>query len=546
MGNTMFFAIGEAMGGVGLLLLGIKMMSSGLEVVAGERLQSILKHATSNRFMAATVGLITTIIINSSTAVSVITVGFVNAGLMNLTQAIGVLLGINVGTTLSVQLVAFKIDAYSPIFVLIGTVMYLFIKKRSIQNIGQAVLGFGILFFSIMIMSDALRVFRTHDGFLDMIQSISNPLAALFVGIIITIAIQSSSATISILVTMLISGIPIPFQTSAFIILGANIGTSTTALIASIPASRDGKRTALFHITYDIIGSLVFGTLVILIPSILNWFQSTWSEPGRQAAMFHMLYNIATLTLLISFVTPLAKLMQFVIPLKPDERSGEHEKRLIYLDDKISLTPMLAVANAQLEVSRMGKITNENLKLALDAFFEKDTKKAGKVVKNEKIIDYLNKKISAKLIDINNITLSTSDAKKIGSMFKVISDIERIGDHAENIAEYTMTVEHNSLKFSDAAINELKTLGDLTFKITTDTMETFENQDVSNFPQIKSLEKRIDEISAEYVENHINRLKKGECEPESGVIFTDMIIDLERCSDHANNIAKKIKKVNQK
>ena len=535
-----------ALGGVGLLLLGIKMMSTSLEVLAGEKLQNILKHATSNRFMAAISGLITTIIINSSTAVSVITVGFVNAGLMTLKQAIGVLLGINVGTTLSAQLIAFRIDAYSPIFILVGIVMSLLIKKRSIQNIGNVILGFGVLFFSITIMSDAVKVFRDHQGFIDMITAISNPIIAIFVGIIITIALQSSSATIGILVTMLLSDLPIPFKTAAFIILGANIGTSTTALIASIPASRDGKRTALFHITYDIIGSLVFGTLIIIVPSVLNWFQSTWTIAARQAAMFHMLYNIATLTLLISFVTPLTKLMQFIIPLKQDEKNEEHEKRLIYLDDKISLTPMLAVTNAHLEVSRMGKITIENLKLALDAFFEKDIKKANIAVKNEKIIDYLNKKISAKLIDINNITLSISDAKKIGAMFKVISDIERIGDHAENIAEYTLATENSNLKFSESAINELKALGDLTLKIVSDALETFENQDGSGFSKIKTLEKKIDEVSAEYVENHINRLKSEDCEPESGVIFTDMIIDLERCSDHANNIAKKTKRMKRK
>ena len=535
--NETLGAILLVSGGLGLLLFGIKMMSTGLELVAGDRLQIILKRATSNRFLAAIVGVVATIVINSSTAVSVITVGFVNAGLMNLKQAIGVLLGINVGTTFSAQLIAFRIDAYAPIFILIGVIMYLFFKKRSIRNIGYVVLGFGILFFSITIMSDALRVFREHPAFLDMITVIANPILALLAGFIFTVIVQSSSATMGLLVTMHLSGVPMPFQTSAFIIFGANIGTSITAVIASIPASRDSRRTALFHITYDIIGSLVFGSLILLFPGILTWFQATWAESARQVAMFHTLYNVATLTLLISFVTPLAKLMQIIIPLKQDETSEIHERKLIYLDAKMPQRPTLAVVNAQLEICRMGKIANENVDLALKSFFDGNEDKANKVFENEKTIDFLNHNIASKLIEINKMLLSTADAEKVGEMFRALSDIERIGDHAENIAEYTQSIQDGNLKFSASAMEDLKSLADLTKKLITMALETYENQDESQLPQVDAMEDEVDDLTVVLTRNHIKRLKEASCDPKSGVIFTGMVIDLERIADHAKNIA---------
>ena len=526
-----------AAGGLGLLLFSIKMVSTGLEVIAGDQLQIVLKRATSNRFLAAVVGVIATIIINSSTAVSIITVGFVNAGLINLTQAIGVLLGINVGTTFSAQLIAFRIDAYAPIFIFIGVVMYLFFKKRNIRNIGYAILGFGILFFSITVMGDALRVFRTHPAFLEMITAIANPLLALLAGFIFTVVVQSSSATMGLLVTLHLNDVPIPFETSAFIILGANIGTSITAVIASIPASRDSKRAALFHITYDIIGSLTFGSLILIVPGILLWFQETWSESARQVAMFHTLYNVATLLLLMPFVNLLAKLMQTFIPVRQDEADEIHERRLIYLDAKTPQIPTLAVVNARLEICRMGKIANENLALALESFFQKNESKANKVFENEKTIDFLNQNITSKLVEINNMSLSTGDAEKLGEMFGILSDIERIGDHAENIAEFTLAVEEGDLKFTDAASKELEILSNAALEITAKAIDAYENQNNSQLSQIKLLEESIDEMTIEFTENHINRLKTESCEPKSGVIYIDMLNDLERSADHAENIA---------
>jgi len=535
--NTLLSNIILVAGGLGLFLFGMKMMSDGLQTIAGKRLQSILQRATSNRILAVLVGIIATIALNSSTASTVMTVSFVNSGLLNLTQAIGIILGANVGTTLSAQLVAFRIDAFAPMFIFVGIILHLFFKKKSIKNIGYVILGFGILFFGVTTMGIPLRGLANVPGFNEILTAFENPILALLAGFIFTAAVQSSTAATGVLVAMYLSGVPIPFETGAFIILGTNIGTSITTLIASIPANRASKRAALFHITFDIIGSTVFGTLIFIFPGILGWFQSTWSEPARQIAMFHTLYNFATLFLLLPFIKQAAALMEKIIPLQAEGVDATYEKKLIYLDTKIIQTPSIAVLNAHLELCRMGKIAKENLSLALESFFDKDTDKANKALENEGIINYLNQDIASKLVWINNMTLSNPEAEKIGKMFRILSDIERIGDHAENIAEYTVMIEDSDLRLSDAAVNELKVLGDVTMNLVTDALDVFENKDDSRLAQIKELEEEVDKLSKEFIENHIDRLKTENCEPECGIVFTDMINDLERSGDHAYNIA---------
>ena len=526
-----------AAGGLGLLLFGMKMMSTGLEVVAGDRLQIILKKATSNRFFAVLVGILATIAINSSTAVTIITVGFVNSGLMNLVQSIGVIMGVNVGTTFSAQLIAFRIDTIAPLFIFVGIVMYLFFKNRNIKNIEYVVLGFGILLFSITVMSTTLREYAELPGFQAILSTFENPILALLAGFLFTAIIQSSSATMGLLVTMHLSGIPISFETSAFIVLGTNIGTSITTVIASIPASRESKRAALFHISYDIIGSIVFGTLIYVFPGILQWFQYVWSETARQVAMFHTLYNVATLFLLLPFITWIAKLLERVVPVRNEDVDKKHEKKLVYLDSRINQTPTLAVVNAHLEVSRMGELAYENFVMAMEAFFERDVDKAEKMLVNEKVVNYLQQRITDELIAINNMPLSIADAEKIGAMFGTVSDIERIGDHAENIAEYTIDAVHNKLTFSDVALEELKTISDFTIEMIGTSLYLYEMQSDIDMDQIESLEDKIDELSIVYAQNHIKRLKAQVCKAKSGVIFIDMLTDLERSADHARNIA---------
>ena len=530
-------AIFQVAGGLGLFLFGMKIMSSGIELIAGDRLQNILKMATANRFLAVIVGIIATIAINSSTAVTIMTVSFVNSGLMNLKQAIGIIMGANVGTTFSAQLIAFRIDTVAPLFIFVGIIMHLFFKKRSVKNIGYIVLGFGVLFFGITVMSTPLRGLADHPSFNAILTTFENPFLALLAGLVFTAIVQSSSATMGLLVTLHLNYVPIPFETSAFIVLGTNIGTSITTVIASIPANRESKRAALFHAMFSIIGSTVFGTMIFFFPAILQWFQITWADSARQVAMFHTLFNFATLFLLLPFVGYVAVLMQKLLPVESDESDNIYEKRLVYLDRNIARTPAITVAYAQLEVCRMGKIASENLSLAIESFFEKNLDKANRVIENEVIVNFLNHNIAAHLVTVNNMALSNIEAIMIGKMFRILSDIERIGDHAKNIAEYTVVVEENDLRFTDVAIDELKLLSELVINLVNEALDVYEQNDDTRLPKVVNMEEGIDEYTKLFTKNHLNRLISETCEANSGAVFSDMIIDLERSGDHGENIA---------
>jgi len=534
-------------GGLGLFLFGMKMMSSGIEMVAGERLQAILQRATSNRIMAVTAGIIATIAINSSTATSIMTVSFVHSGLLTLKQAMGVVLGANVGTTFSAQLIAFRIDTVAPLFIFIGILLHLFAKKRKYKNIGYIILGFGVLFFGITVMSGPLRELAHNPEFNQILTTFENPLLAFLAGFIFTAIIQSSSATIGILVTMHLSGVPMTFETSAFIILGTNVGTSITTLIASIPANRDSKRVALFHITYNVMGSVVFGALILVFPSILVWFEQTWTDGARQVAMFHTLYNVAAMLLMLPFLTPLSALMEKMIPTKEEDKpDSKYEKKLMYLDLDTNMMriPSVVIRNAHLELCRIQEIANEMLGFAIDAFVENDMNKAKKV--DAKTVRYLTRKTSSKLVRLNRMTMIKRDARKVGKMFRILYDLERIAAHAENITEYIEQIKENDLNFPDDVTKELKELGLLTTKLADLSLSAFRDDDASMLPQIQKLEDQVDKLSKELTENQINRMKEETLDPRSGVIFTDMIIDLERSADHSNTIASNMLGQNEK
>jgi len=525
----------------------MKMMSGGLQAIAGRRLQSILHKATSNRFMAVIVGIVATIALNSSTASTVMTVSFINSGLMNLTQSIGVIMGANVGTTFSGHLVAFRVDAYAPAFIFLGVILYIFFKNKKVRDIGHVILGFGILFFGITTMGGPLRQLANLPEFANILTAFENPFMALLAGFAFTAAVQSSTAATGILIGMHVVGVPIPFETSAFIILGTNIGTSLTTMLASIPANRESKRAALFHITYDIIGSAFFGTLIFLAPGILGWFESTWSEPANQVAWFHTLYNVATLLILLPFVKYLAKLMERVIPIQA-VAVDTYEKELMYINKEImqtqsiapNLSSTMAVRNARLELGRMGKIAVKNLELAMDSFFEENEIKARKVLDNEEIVNYLNQEITARLAEISHMALSTPDAETVGKMYRTASDMERISDHAENIAEYTFLIRKDGLNFSLNARAELKQLTGVTMQLLEESLKAFRTKNASKIDHIKSLEQEVDALAKQFAENHIKRLKDKACDPRCGVVFVDLLTDLERSGDHAYNIAQSV------
>jgi len=335
--------------------------------------------------------------------------------------------------------------------------------------------------------------------------------------------------------------VPISFEASAFIVLGTNIGTSLTTIIASIPANRESKRAALFHIMFDVIGSTVFGTIIVLFPAILVWFQNTWAESARQVAMFHTLYNFATMFLILPFLKPVSVLMEKIIPIKESStKITAYEKKLAYLDSVIVQSPPIILQNAHLELSRTHKIANEMLEAAIEAFFAKDVSAAKRVAKDKKTLNYISRRISSKLVKTNNMLLSQTDAKRLGKMFRILYNIERIGDHAENITEYTEIINENELKFPKVAKDELKKLSKGTLELSAMSQVAFETQDESMLEQIGILEDSVDDLCRELTENHIERIKAEGIEPRCAVIFTDIIVDLERSADHAEDIASSI------
>jgi len=526
------------LGGFGLFLFGMRIMSNGIEVMAGSRMQSILQKATSNRFIGVAVGILATIAINSSTAVTIMTVSFVNSGLMNLVQSMSIILGANVGTTFSAQLIAFRVDTFAPLFIFIGAILYLFVKKKRIKNLGYIIMGFGILFFGISVLGRPLRALADEPSLRAILAAFQNPILALLAGFIFTAVVQSSTTTTAILVAMHLEGVPISFEASAFIVLGTNIGTSLTTMIASIPANRESKRAALFHIMFDVIGSTVFGTIIVLFPAILSWFQATWNESARQVAMFHTLYNFATMFLILPFIKPVAALMEKIIPIKvADSDETSYEKKLAYLDSVIVQNPPIILQNAQLELSRTHKIANEMLEAAIDAFYKNDTTAAKRVAKDKKTLNYITRRISSRLVKTNNMLLSQLDAKRLAKMFRILYNIERIGDHAENITEYTEIIHEKDLKLPKSAKEDLKKLSKATLELSKMSQIAYETQDTSMLGQIKELESDVDHLCEEITENHVDRIKSESIEPRCAVIFTDIIVDLERSADHAEDIA---------
>ena len=536
-GSTFDFILSIFMilGGLGLFLYGMKMMSDGLEKMAGDRMRTVLERATSNRFLGIGLGTAVTAVIQSSSATTVMVVGFVNAGMMTLHQAIGVIMGANIGTTITAQIISFRLDTFAPIIIFTGLIIHLVFKRRKIKNLGFILLGFGVLFFGISVMGAPLKEFSNDPGFQSMLISFDNLFLALIVGMIFTAIIQSSSATTGIIVALYISGVNLPFATAVFLVMGSNVGTCITAILASLAANREAKRAALAHVVFNVLGCIIIGLLVTAFPGILIWFQKTFPDGARQIAMFHTFFKVTMVAIMVGFVPKLEQLVRKILPDKPSESAAA--KRLVYLDSTIMNTPSLAYTQAHRELSRMAHIALDNLKLALDAFFTKDLDKAELALKTEETVDYLNHHITAWLVRLHGLEISAPDIEKLGMMLRTVSDIERIGDHAENIAEYALLMDESNAALSKSALDELSEISEATIQIVTLAVEIFENNDEARLAEVEPLEQRIDDLSKQCIENHLHRLQDEVCEPLGGVLFTDMVTDLERCGDHATNIA---------
>ena len=524
-------------GGLGLFLFGMELMSDSIEKVAGAKLRRILEIFTTNRFMGMIVGIIFTGIIQSSSACTVMVVSFVNSGLMNLYQAAGVILGANIGTTITSQLVSFNLSKIAPLILLVGVVVMMFTKKEKVRKVAEVVVGFGILFVGLSTMSQAMANMKNEPQVVNLLMSLKNPFLATLMGFALTAVIQSSSVTVSI-VLLLANQDLLPLPITLYIILGCNIGACATAMLASMTGKKDAKRAALIHLLFNIIGTvIIYIALFVAGDQIVELIRSISADNGRFVANAHTMIKIAQVIMLFPFTGWLVKMTYLIVPGE-DQKVGYRESyQLKYIGDKVVFNPATAVVEVVKELERMASLAEENLNRAMNALITLDEEDIEEVYEVEKNINFLNHAITDYLVKINQTTLPIEDLNSLGALFHVVNDIERIGDHAENVADAARQRKEEGVSISKEAQKELGDMLEMVNKIIRYAVEMFAKSDETHMQEIVTLEDQVDEKERELQKKHVERLTKGECSPEAGMIFSDIVSGLERVADHATNIA---------
>lgn len=528
----------ELFGGLGLFLYGMNVMSEGLEKAAGSKMKRFIEILTTNRFMAVIVGAFVTMIVQSSSATTVMVVGFVNAGIMNLTQAIGVIMGANIGTTITAQLVAFNLTAIAPVAIGLGVGLKIFSKNPKTKKYAEILLGFGILFMGMDVMKHAMKPLRSFEGFTTLLMSfgsgnVLDTVLAIFTGFAITAIIQSSSATTGIMVALASQGM-LPIDAAFPILLGTNIGTCVTAMISSIGANKTAKRAALMHLIFNLVGTVLFA--VLLAGPALTFVKTFWSTPERQLAMMHTTFNIATTVLLVGFAPMIVKAAERFIPVSEAEMR-QLQGGTKYVDDRILETPSIAIVQLMKEVLHMGNVAKETLKFAGEALVERSEDKAKQAFKLEKEVNTLEHAIMEYLVKLSNSDISAAQRTVVDGLFSTVNDIERVADHADNIAELAIERVTGDFLFSDKAIEELQSMINDSMTAFEESLNALHSYDRASAQRVIEREGYIDMLEKTLRKKHIKRLNEGRCNPSAGVIFLDAISNLERVGDHSSNIA---------
>ena len=532
----MDIAIG-IMGGLGLFLYGMNLMGDGLQKSAGSKLKRIIELLTSNVIMGVLVGMVVTMVIQSSSATTVMVVGFVNAGIMSLPQAIGVIMGANIGTTITAQLVSLDVDFLAPVAFGIGIVIYMFSNKLKHKNIAEILIGFGILFTGMDFMKEAVKPLAGYQGFTDMLLSFGHhPILGVLMGFAITAIVQSSSASMGMLIALASQGL-IPITAALPILYGENIGTCVTSLISSIGASRNARRAAIMHLTFNVLGSMIF-MFILSKPIVAIVTAIDPTDAARQIANAHTLFNILNVIVLLPFNKLIVKLALKLVP----ETKGEQDddKVVKYIDDRMIETPSIALANIVKETLRMGEKSKESLNAAMDGIVDKSKEKIELSFKREKLINELQKSILNYLLKLSKASLNEDSRETVDALFNTVNDIERIGDHAENIAELAKDIVDLEISFSDVGIGELKDMYNKVVSTYTYALEAMRTSNVELACKVIKMEEQVDMMEKSCRANHMNRLNSSSCSIESGVIYLDIISNLERVSDHAVNIAQQV------
>lgn len=524
-------------GGLGLFLYGMTVMVDSIEKAAGAKMRSFLDFFTKNRFIGMLFGMLFCAIVQSSSATTVMVVSFVNAGLMNLVQAAGVIMGANVGTTITSQLVAFNLSQAAPVFLMLGVIITMFCKNNKVKQIGEVVLGFGVLFMGLSLMSGSMEGMKESPFVVNLLHGINNPFLGIIIGFIITAIIQSSSVTVSIVLLMAQQGL-LPLWICFYIILGCNIGSCTTALLASISGNKDAKRAAMIHFLFNVMGTIVITAILLLGES---WVEAgirgiSGDNIGRCVANAHTFFKVFQVIILFPFAKWIVKLTYFFVPDKAGKEKQEGFQ-LEYIGPSSVFSPNTAVVEVTKELERMGHIAVENLIKAVNVLIKPEDKIIEEVYETEQQINYMNHAITDYLVKISQSTLPIDDMKNIGGLFHVVNDIERIGDHAENAADSAILSKEKNISFSKESEEELLEMLNRVIKITNYSIDMFSNNSKEHLQEILDLENGIDQMERDLQEAHVERLKKGQCRQEAGMIFSDIISGLERVADHATNIA---------
>ena len=547
-------------GGLGMFLYGMTVMSDGMQKAASSKMSKFLNIVTENRVMAVILGAGITALVQSSSATTVMVVGFVNAGILNLSQSVGIIMGANIGTTITAWMVSltqvsgsalsiFKPEFFAPLLVGFGSFRLLFGKKGNDDLLADFCVGVGLIFIGLEFMSSAVSPYANSPIFSRAFQIMGgNPILGILAGAVVTGLIQSSAASVSILQTLALSG-AVPRVAGFYITLGQNIGTCVTAMISSAGASRTAKRAAMIHLLFNVTGAVLFGILIFLMSlPFTNFFQGRLSPV--EISLFHTIFNISCTIVLYPFADLLVALSgKLVLETKKDKEEAENpnhytevEKSLIqHLDLRILESPAIAIAAAKSEVVNMARITEENIHHATDILLEEKTEEIPEIFKQEKVIDNMQKLLTEYLIHIGNLSLNEMQKLEVNNMFNTITDIERAGDHAENIAEQAKFAEEHAISFSEIGQDDIRKISKTVVESFHASIEAFEKNDLDMVVKTAHLEDQVDDMEEDMRETHIERLNSGACAPQAGVVFLDVISDLERISDHADNIAGYVK-----
>mgnify|MGYP005889818731 FL=1 len=526
------------LGGLGLFLFGMKYMSDGLNQVAGKKMKNLLEKLTRNRFKGFLLGVLVTAVIQSSSATTVMLMGFLNAGIMDLAQATGVIIGANIGTTITAVLIAIDVSAIAPFCIFIGTVMALFSKKQTQKFVGQIILGFGVLFFGLKYMSgpEAMGVLKTSAAFQAFITKANNPFLGLLIGFIMCSVLQSSSASIGVLQALAMTSASLmPMKFAIYLIIGINVGSAMPLFLSAIGAKTNAKRAAVIYFIFDFVGMLLFTPIALIFPQYTEWITSLSDNGSVQVAIAHIIFKVVTAFVLLPFIKWIVKLSEIII--KPKEH--DTKLRFEFIDKKISNNPVSTALQIGSEVERMARLVRHNFVIACEGFLVMDDSKKRELSENEELINWLNHNISDFMITVTSKEITGDVSEYIGKLFHVITDLERIGDHAENIMHRISMAKEENLGFTDAGINEFKEIYEVDLELLDRALGAFTNKHLTDTEehQLHYLEDTIDYLTLQAQDNHVQRLRDKKCHTASGVIFTKALQDLERVGDHSYNIA---------